>query len=171
MSVRTNQYGVGKQRESAASSGECVAVGEMSRAVFLVGSLALMSTACVRMDVPRNSTSSLFSPEHSSKMSHLSRNKLTYSENRCAPAGSAKFLLPASKRKSKSRRMPSMRYSAGDRLHLMIMDSPSFTGDYAVNVDGTVILPYVGEIRAAGLTNRQLTRKIKRILTRQLSVR
>lgn len=60
-----------------------------------------------------------------------------------------------------------MRYSPGDRLNVLIFDSPEFSGDYAINIDGTVNLPFAGPIKAIGLTNRQLAKSIRRQMTRK----
>jgi len=75
--------------------------------------------------------------------------------------------MPDIHKRMSRRRTPAMRYSPGDRFNLMIQHSDEFTGNYAINIDGTVILPYAGPIKAEGLTNRQLSSRIKRTLIRQ----
>jgi protein involved in polysaccharide export with SLBB domain len=59
-----------------------------------------------------------------------------------------------------------MRYSAGDRFNLQVPGSAEYNGDYVINVDGKVILPFAGELRAIGLTNRELTQAIERAFVR-----
>ena len=46
---------------------------------------------------------------------------------------------------------------AGDQISLSVIGYPEFTGTTAVLPDGTVTLPLVGPVRAAGLTPNQLT--------------
>ena len=55
-----------------------------------------------------------------------------------------------------------MRYSPGDRFHILVPGLPDLSGNYAVNADGRVILPFAGEVRAVGLTNAELNQKIER---------
>jgi polysaccharide biosynthesis/export protein len=54
-----------------------------------------------------------------------------------------------------------MRYSTGDRFNLMVPGAPEFSGDFVVNADGRVILPYAGELPVRGATNEELTHKIE----------
>ena len=81
----------------------------------------------------------------------------------CAPAGASSFILPqdVSHRHPPARAQLTMRYSPGDRLNLVIPGSPEYSGDYAVNADGRVIMPFTGEIDAVGLTNSELTKKVE----------
>jgi len=53
---------------------------------------------------------------------------------------------------------------AGDQIALSVIGYPEFTGTTAVLPDGTVTLPLVGPVRAAGLTPNQLTA----VLTQQM---
>ena len=65
-----------------------------------------------------------------------------------------------------------MRYSPGDPFHILVPGLPDFSGEYAVNADGRVILPFAGELKAVGLTNAELNQRIEeafvesKILTR-----
>ncbi len=59
-----------------------------------------------------------------------------------------------------------MRYSPGDRVNLLVPGSPEFTGDYAVNADGRIILPFAGEVEALGLTNTDLSKRIETALVK-----
>ncbi len=88
---------------------------------------------------------------------------LIASNGACAPAGTGSFLLPQdlSHRHPPARAQLTMRYSPGDRLNLVIPGSPEYSGDYAVNADGRVIMPFTGEIDAVGLTNAELTKKVE----------
>ncbi len=57
--------------------------------------------------------------------------------------------------------MPPMRYSPGDRLNILVFGQPEFSGDYVIGADGTLSLPYAGQLHAVGLTNRQLVTRIE----------
>ena len=57
-----------------------------------------------------------------------------------------------------------MRYSSGDRFNVQVPGAPEFSGDFVVNADGRVILPFAGEIPVRGVTNDQLTKDIERAL-------
>ena len=86
----------------------------------------------------------------------------------CAPAGVGNFMLPQdmSQRHPPARRELTMRYSPGDRMNIFVPGSPEFSGDYAVNADGRVILPFAGEVQAVGLTNSELSKKIQDALVK-----
>ncbi len=53
------------------------------------------------------------------------------------------------------------RYSPGDRFHILVPGLPDFSGEYTINGDGRVILPFAGELRAVGLTNAELNQAIE----------
>jgi len=116
------------------------------------------------MHLPHNSSAKLYGPEQTAKTSRTPSGQLTYLSKLCPPPGTPKFLMPDVHKKLSRRRKPAMRYSPGDRFNLMILHSEEFTGNYAINVDGSIILPFAGAIRAEGLTNRQLSKRIKRTL-------
>lgn len=140
-----------------------------SRALFVVVCTAILA-GCVSTDIPQNFSPDLYSPEKSSSTGN-GREELTFTNNACPPAGTTKFIaaglrntiLPDT-RDTAWRRLPPMRYSPGDRFNLLIHDAPEFSGDYAINVDGTVVLPYAGQIQAVGLTNAQLMERIEAAL-------
>lgn len=120
--------------------------------------IALLAGACARMEPPVNSSKELFGPEKS----RLGRTRtLSYTDKICPPAGTADFIMPHSggKRRTDYKRL-TMRYSPGDRLNVFVYGAQDFSGDYVVNLDGTVVLPYAGPVSAVGLTNEELTRRI-----------
>lgn len=126
------------------------------------------------MDIPRNESVELYDPHKTSSTSYTDRDQLTLVDNACPPPGTSNYLATGSvgmrsgrKAKRKHRHRPPMRYSPGDRFKLMVDESPELTGDYAINIDGMVLLPYAGTIRATGLTNTQLLSRIERRLTRK----
>ena len=54
-----------------------------------------------------------------------------------------------------------MRFSPGDRFNLLVPGSPEFSGDYAINADGKVILPFSGSVPAIGSTPDELGNRIQ----------
>lgn len=136
----------------------------------IVIGVALVS-GCVSSAPPMNLEANLYDREKSRLNSHIKPHTKSHRLNQCPAAGTASFMMPSAlgrkhKRKRKVR-IPPMQYSPGDRFNILILDSPEFSGDYAVNLDGRVILPFAGQIKAAGLTNAQLARRISRTLVRK----
>ncbi|MGE3918495.1 MAG: polysaccharide biosynthesis/export family protein, partial [Hyphomicrobiaceae bacterium] len=128
--------------------------------MLLTGLLA----GCARLDPPDNFNAGFFGPEKAAGQ----RRNLSFSETECPPAGTANFLMPASGR----RRLPGglvrapVRYSPGDRLNILVPGSPEFSGDYVINADGLVILPFGTTVAAVGLTNTALTQHIQSALVK-----
>lgn len=128
-----------------------------------------MLAGCASMQLPANKPQPMFDRE---KMATLDSRDVWASRQTlpliatngvCAPAGAGNFIMPqdTSQRHVPASSDRTMRYSPGDRLNLFVPGSPEFGGDYAVNADGRVILPFAGEIEAVGLSNAELTRKIE----------
>jgi len=84
----------------------------------------------------------------------------------CPPAGTADFIQPGPRGKlnTVSHRALTMRYSIGDRFNVQVPGAPEFSGDFVVNADGRVILPFAGELAVKGVTNDQLTAMIEQAL-------
>lgn len=85
----------------------------------------------------------------------------------CAAPGAPDFLLggePSKSRKDGS--MLDMRFSKGDRFNLQIPGAADYTGDYIINADGRVILPFAEPIKAVGLTSESLAIRIERALVK-----
>jgi polysaccharide biosynthesis/export protein len=139
------------------------------RVGFCILLISIFVSACAGMQLPENKQKALFDKE---KMATLDGRSVFASRQAapviaangvCAPAGTSSFLLPqdVSHRHTPERRELTMRYSPGDRLNLVIPGSPEYSGDYAVNADGRVIMPFTGEIDAVGLTNSELSKRIE----------
>ena len=92
----------------------------------------------------------------------------TFVEQICPPAGTPDYMDPGSSARynSVSDSELTMRYSAGDRFNVQVPGSPEFSGDYVVNADGRVILPFAGEVPVRGITNTELTTTIERALVK-----
>jgi polysaccharide export outer membrane protein len=57
----------------------------------------------------------------------------------------------------------------GDRLRIKVYNEEELTGEYEVNSGGFVSLPLVGQVKASGLTTRQLERKIVGVMKGPIS--
>jgi polysaccharide biosynthesis/export protein len=62
------------------------------------------------------------------------------------------------------------RLGSGDHLDIAVFDAPEFTATKVVAPDGTVTLPIVGSIPAAGRSTAQLTQELQSKLKRWLKV-
>ncbi len=116
---------------------------------------------CSALNPPANSNKALYDPEKSAVRSRLGG--LSYSSKTCAVPGNATFIAPASGLKSSKAALQhlTMRYSPGDRFNVFVFGAPEFAGDYAINADGTVVLPFTGPVEALGLTNSELSKRIE----------
>lgn len=57
----------------------------------------------------------------------------------------------------------------GDRLRIKVYNEPELTGEYEINSSGFVSLPLAGQIKAAGLTTRQLEQNVIARIKSQIS--
>ncbi len=94
------------------------------------------------------------------------KDDLSFVANSCPPAGTAEYLEPGprGRHNSVSHKDLTMRYSAGDRFNIQVPGAAEFSGDYVVNADGRVILPFAGELPVRGQTNAELTKAIEQAL-------
>jgi protein involved in polysaccharide export with SLBB domain len=123
---------------------------------------AALLAGCVGLDPPDNASPKLYGPESSARAPQ--RSTLSWIDRACPAPGTAGFLMPAAHppRKLGGPRLPPMRYSPGDRINILVYGAQEFSGDYAINADGTVILPYAGQVYAVGLSNAELTAAIEK---------
>ncbi|WP_249225332.1 polysaccharide biosynthesis/export family protein [Tardiphaga alba] len=77
-----------------------------------------------------------------------------------APQASAQQRLSAAS--------PSGAYLLGptDRVRLKVYGEPDITGEYEIDANGNVSIPLAGQVKAAGLTTRQLERNIASALAK-----
>ena len=117
------------------------------------------------MEPPDNERAMLYSPEKSEATvvtASFGEQELSYNRTACPPAGTTHFMMSASKRRPANLQdRLTMRFSPGDRFNLLVPGSPEFSGDYAVNADGRIILPFSGMVAAVGLTNEELGKRIQ----------
>lgn len=94
------------------------------------------------------------------------KDDLSFFKQSCPPAGTSDYIEPGPRGRtnSLSHRELTMRYSTGDRFNVQVPGAPEFSGDFVVNADGRVILPFAGELPVRGVTNEQLTKDIERAL-------
>ena len=133
--------------------------------------IGAMLNGCGYMHTVDNRESKLFDPERTAASQSVLPGRLenlTFSSNYCPPPGTTDFLLPGphKKRSNVRSRETMMRYSPGDRFNIQVPGAAEFSGDYMINADGRIILPYAGEIQAVGLSNSELTKKIEGALVR-----
>jgi polysaccharide biosynthesis/export protein len=69
-----------------------------------------------------------------------------------------------SKPRLESARLFKWVFGAGDVLRIEIAEGAEFSGTFSVNADGSIALPYAGNINAAGLTATELSETVKRKL-------
>ena len=127
--------------------------------------LALAVGACARMEPPDNEQAKLYDPEKTEandRRRPFGEEELTYYSNQCPPPGTADYMMPAKHvRPTNLREQLTMRFSPGDRFNLLIPGSQEFSGDYVVNADGRIILPFSNPVPAVGTTPDELGKLIQ----------
>ena len=116
-------------------------------ASYCVAALAAVLSGCAAFDPPDNHDQLLYDRE---KSNLGLTNELSFPLNQCPPAGTANFIMPAlrgstEKGVQQARALQerlTMRFSPGDRFNLLVPGSQEFSGDYVINADGKVILPF-----------------------------
>jgi polysaccharide biosynthesis/export protein ExoF len=61
-----------------------------------------------------------------------------------------------------------LRLRAGDAVRIQVKDEPAFSGEFPVNEDGTILLPMVGLLQAAGRPFAELTAELRSVYAREL---
>lgn len=74
----------------------------------------------------------------------------------CAVPGAASIDAPMDVRDDQPYRM-----DAGDSFKLTVYGEDTLTGEYTINQRGVVVLPMMGEVPAAGLTEKELQKAIR----------
>lgn len=120
--------------------------------------------------MPPENASLPYSPEQGGpqkiSLPHEARTQ-SFQASMCAVPGAPDFLLGGEPAKTgRHATMLEMRFSKGDRFNLQIPGAADYTGDYIVNADGRVILPFAEPIQAVGLTSDSLARRIERALVK-----
>ncbi len=134
----------------------------MSAALVAVAALG----GCAKGNNPQNLPTSVYSPQqlaYGLAYEGQVGGSPSYDDapGACPAAGVTNYIAPRTPGPS-SAPDTHMRYSPGDRFHILVPGLPDFSGDYAVNADGRVILPFAGEITAVGLTNAELNQKVEK---------
>ncbi|RTL73198.1 MAG: polysaccharide export protein [Hyphomicrobiales bacterium] len=134
------------------------------RAAFVFSVAAALAGGCARIHPPENAQTALYDLE---KTGESDRADLTFAKSQCAPPGTTHFMVSAPNRRDTAAvSRIRMRYSPGDRFNLFIPGSPEFSGDYVINADGLVVLPFSSKVSAVGLSDEQLSKKIEDALLR-----
>jgi polysaccharide biosynthesis/export protein len=143
--------------------------------------VASLLCACSALHTPENRTETLFDKERSARtgrdaarLDHdrqrpvglSTKDTLSFSTEICPPAGTADYLGPGHNgaHRPLSHRDLTMRYSIGDRFNVQVPGAAEYSGDYVINADGRVILPFAGELPVRGATNSELTASIEKAL-------
>ena len=53
---------------------------------------------------------------------------------------------------------------AGDLLHVIVLDQPGLTGDFAVDPEGMLSFPFLGRVKASSMSAAELERKLTTLL-------
>jgi polysaccharide biosynthesis/export protein len=141
--------------------------------------ISFYMTGCAERQMPENLKPALYGPEKTSRNypfhdQQVSDSRilpeLTYTQNQCPPAGTADYIEITKSHVSRKvfPEQLTMRYSPGDRFNVFVANSPDYNGDYVVNADGRVYLPFAGEILAVGLTNAELIKRVEGALIKAL---
>ena len=135
-------------------------------ALLVICVCTLILGGCSALNPPVNASNTLYDPEKSAVPDR--HGVLSFSSKACPPPGNATFIMPPARAKAPKTalRHLTMRYSPGDRFNIFVFGSPEFTGDYAINADGTVVLPFAGQIEALGLTNSELSLRVETAMVR-----
>ncbi len=122
---------------------------------------------CSASHIPKNQALALFSPELVAQAVAYAPQEgglpaLAAADASCPSAGEPDFIMePAVVPRHRHAIDTQMRTSIGDRLNISTPGAPDFGGDFVINADGRVFLPMAGTVQAAGLTNAELTSRIK----------
>ena len=137
------------------------------RRVLVIGALSLQLAGCAGSHVPKNQEVALFSPEKAATGQTYDGqagglNPDAGNSSVCPPSGTPNFILPASAAiRHSPLRDSQMRYSPGDRLNITVPGLEDFSGDFVINADSRIILPFAGEIQAKGTTNAELSKRVE----------
>lgn len=130
----------------------------------------LLLAGCARFLQPENVSPALYDPEKSNASGRAS---LSFVDEACPPPGTIGFIGGAGHphrddRRERARQAGLMvpKYSPGDRINLFVFQAQEFGGDYVIGPQGTITIPYVGDVKAAGTTTAELTARIENALVR-----
>ena len=150
-----------------ASSNARLSVAPVVARFMIAVSLVALVAGCARLgQQPRNLDRGLFNPEKATAAEEYEGQHgglaPDHEPSRSCPApGAPNFIMPGPPKKGPSKRDMTMRYSPGDRFNITVPGMEEFTGDYVINADGRVILPFAGEIHAVATTNSELQKRIE----------
>ena len=128
----------------------------------------LASAGCARLMQPENPGFALYDPE---KSNASGRNSLSFVDTACPPPGTTGY-IEGGHEHGHHRKSPHTagllvpKYSPGDRLNLYVHQSPEFGGDYIIGPQGTITIPYAGDVKVAGSTTAEVTARIERAMVR-----
>ena len=123
-------------------------VASFSRPLAFLAMSELLLSGCASMSPPANSSSEFYVPA-----------KLD-----TETTGVSCNLVPIPPTPRIDTRLLGMSYSPGDRLSVMVVDGPEFSGDVVIDTAGALNLPLVGPVAAAGVDQAQLQQTVENSL-------
>ena len=127
--------------------------------------------ACAAGHIPANNGKDLFASEVASEGTSYPGQQGGESSSvglqaACPAPGVPNFYMASAPANFPQLRDRRMRYSPGDRFNLSVPGFEDFSGDFVINADSSVFLPFSGEINGNGLTNDELRAKIEKAFIR-----
>ncbi len=58
---------------------------------------------------------------------------------------------------------------AGDTLRVVVLDQAALSGEFVVDAEGMITYPFLGRVKAAGMTTTEVERKLGTLLDGRLS--
>ena len=132
-----------------------------------------MVAACARTSQVGKPTAAMYAPERDPASSLSARMRLAEGGWSGATRGCSIFDQSSSKDTNLARMRQGLgpkrrlHLSNGDVVNILIPDGEEFNGDYTVEPNGHIALPFIPAVKAAGGTTQSVARRIEKALIRQ----
>jgi len=80
----------------------------------------------------------------------------------CGCGSGAKPVTPAEREALEKAAAAPPVLQAGDKIHVVVFNEPSLSGDYQIDPGGFISLPLAGTVKAAGLSQKELEKALER---------
>jgi polysaccharide export outer membrane protein len=136
--------------------------------ICLVAALAVVVTGCAKLATVEHRQGRLYAPERTPATSFDAKMLLKTASWSSGADGCSIFEDGATSkwRGGQGGRSQSIRLSRGDVVNVLVSDGDEFNGDYTVGPDGRITLPFMSPVRAEGLNEQSLGRRIEAALLR-----
>lgn len=133
-----------------------------------VVALAVLIAGCAKLSVVEHNQPVLYAPEREPASSSDARRFVKSTSWSGATNGCSIFDgLDESKWAAPARRSDnSINLSRGDVVNVLVSDGDEFNGDYTIGPDGRITLPFMPPVKAQGLNEQSLGRRIESALVR-----